>query len=90
MIWNPTKQPAMVFLELRQRLPDAGGRRRLWGSAIRHPEPQLIGPGERAKAEVTLDPDIARAKRGEQAEFDLTGYINGKVIGGANFTITKK
>lgn len=89
-IWNPTKEPAYVFLELRQLVP-AGQELEipLWGSWIRHPDPQLIKPSEMTKGCVIIDPDYAGIKRGT-AEFVLTGYINGKIIGGVNFIIQKK
>jgi len=89
-IWNPTKEPAYVFLELRQLVPEGQELENpLWGSWIMHPDPQLIKPGEMTKGCVLIDPDYAGIKRGK-AEFVLTGYINGKIIGGVNFIIEKK
>jgi hypothetical protein len=63
----------------------------LWGTWIKHPYPQVIPPGKRRKASVIIDPDsaISKVRPGQKAEFALTGYINGQVIGGVNFTITK-
>ncbi len=92
-VWNPTKEPAMVFLELRQQpnLGNTQGGNLLWGSHIVHPSPQLIMPDKSSKAEVVIDPDILGGdiRPGEKVEFSLTGFINGKVVGGANFIIIK-
>ncbi len=86
-IWNPTDQPAMIHLELRQLIPPGDTEQKLWASWIEQPDPQLIPPGGHARAVVIVDPTPAHVERG-QAKFALTGLINGKVIGGANFTIT--
>jgi len=91
---NPLKEPAMVFLELRQiDIKDPQSERNpMWGSAIKQPEPQLLKPGECRTIEVILDPDLAKGKvaSGQVAKFALTAYIKGKMIGGANFEIKKK
>jgi len=96
-IWNPSKKPAMVFLELRQLMPrpdgtDEGLSRLVWPSSLKHPDPQLIPPGRNRKAAVVIDPDKALKpiRAGEKAEFVLTGFIDGEVIGGVHFTVTKK
>jgi hypothetical protein len=93
-IWNPTDKPAMVYLELRQQLRNENVEKGdvLWGTKIIHPDPQLIPPGKKTKGEVIMDPDLAitKIRPGQTAEFSLTGFINGKVTGGANFTIRKK
>jgi hypothetical protein len=90
-VWNPTKEPQMLYLELRQ-LPGTGTQEvsRLWGSAVIHPDPQLLMPGERREARVVIDPDKADVPRGTTVEYALTGFINGRIVGGANFRITKR
>ena len=89
-IWNPTEEPAYVFLELRQLVPEGEERvNHLWGTWITHPVPQLIEPNGMTMGWVIIDPDYADIKEGE-AEFVLTGYINGEIIGGVNFIIQKK
>lgn len=94
LVWNPTDKPAMVYLELRQQLikEDVEKGEVLWGSEIVHPDPQLIPPGEYMKAEVVIDPDFAitKIREGQTAEFSLTGFIDGKMIGGVNFIIIKR
>jgi hypothetical protein len=91
LIWNPTDEPAMVHLELRQvRRPVQEEQPRLWPAFIRQPDPQLIGPGEKREAWVIIDPQAADIRPGEEAEFALTGYIKGKMIGGVNFIIINK
>jgi hypothetical protein len=89
LVWNPTDKPVAVYLELRQLIPPGQEvKTRLWGSWITHPDPQVIPPGGRREAWAILDPDLADIKSGE-AEFALTGFINGRVIGGVNFIIRK-
>jgi hypothetical protein len=91
MIWNPTKEPQMVYLEMRQLVDTSQQQRvRLWDSIVLHPEPQLLKPGERGEARVLIDPAKADVKPGDWAEFSLTGFIKGSIIGGVNFRITKK
>jgi hypothetical protein len=91
MLWNPTKEPAMIYLELRQlvRKDEQGRTARLWGSWIKHPDPQLMKPGERREVTVFIDPDPADVKPGETEEFALTAFIKKKMIGGVNFIIKK-
>lgn len=88
VVGNPTKEPAYVFLELRQIVPEGEELENLlWASWIRHPDPQLIPPGKALEAWVIIDPKWADVKPGRQAEFALTAYISGEVIGGVNFII---
>lgn len=92
-IWNPTKNPEMVYLDLRQLIdPKTQGKAKLWGSLVVHPALQLLQPGERKEAQVVIDPDMMANEipYGAEAEFSLTGYIDGKVIGGVNFRINKQ
>jgi hypothetical protein len=88
-VWNPTDKPGMVFMLVRQVFPDTGSEEILWSSWIKHPEPQLLGPGERRSAEITIEPG-SKIRAGKKAVFSLTGYINGVMIGGANFTIENR
>jgi hypothetical protein len=94
LMWNPTKQPQMVYLELRQ-LPTPSQQENktgFWGSTVIHPDPQLLQPGERREARVVIDPDAAdtHIPPGVEVEYTLTGFVDGKVIGGANFKIKKR
>ena len=90
MIGNPTKDPAYVHLELRQLRATSKQQELLWGSWLRQPDPQLIPPGETREAWVIIDPGKADIRPGDEAEFALTGKIDGKIIGGVNFIIYKK
>ncbi len=92
VIWNPTKNPAMVYLDLRQLIdPKPQKRVRLWGSHVIHPDPQLLRPGEKREATIVIDPDAVKdVKSGEEVEYSLTGFIEGQMIGGDNFRIKKK
>jgi hypothetical protein len=88
VVWNPTDKAAMVHFELRQLAQQINNtEQRLWATQIKHPDPQEIPPGEQNKAMVIIDPKLADAKKGEKAEFALTGFINGNVIGGVNFIV---
>ncbi|MCP5052649.1 MAG: porin family protein, partial [bacterium] len=88
LVYNPTDKPAALHLELRQLLKS--GRERIWPTTIVHPDPQMIPPGESKEAVVEIDPDKIDIRPCQTAEFALTGFINSKVVGGANFIITKK
>ena len=91
LVWNPTDKPAYMFLELAQIFPrEQTTYFRYWDPKIVQPDPQLLQPGEKREVKVIVDPDPAQAKSGEKAEFALTGFINGKVIGGVNMIIKKK
>jgi hypothetical protein len=88
LVFNPTDKPAALHLELRQirkRKKD-----RIWPATIVHPDPQVIPPGESKEAVVEIDPDKIHIFPCRIAEFALTGFINGEVVGGANFIITRK
>jgi hypothetical protein len=91
LVWNRTKKPAAVYLEVRQLVRfDQIGKERLWATQIIHPDPQILQPGDKAKACIVVDPDVADIKKGTQAKFAVTGFIDGEMIGGVNLTITKK
>lgn len=90
---NPTKMPAMVHLELRQIIgAQEGDEERpvlLWLTHLKHPDPQMLQPGQRAKAWAVIEPH-PKARSGDKAEFSLTAYVGKTVIGGINFIIYKK
>lgn len=85
-VWNPTATPSAVHLELRQLTER--GQEEIWPSRIEHPEPQVIYPYEKKQAFAIIEAPVS-AKEGQQAEFVLTAYIDGEIIGGVNFSITK-
>jgi hypothetical protein len=91
LVWNRTKKPAAVYLEVRQLIkPDKIGKERLWATKVIHPDPQVLQPGERSEACVIVDPDVADVKKGTKAEFAVTGFIDGEMIGGVNLVIVKQ
>jgi hypothetical protein len=49
----------------------------------------LLPPGFSTTIEVIIDPDPANVRKGQQAEFALTAFIKGEMIGGTNFIIIK-
>jgi hypothetical protein len=90
LVWNMTEKPASIFLEVRQLTqPNKEIKDRLWATWIKHPDPQVLQPGERAKACVIADPDVADIEPGIKAEFAVTGFIGGNMIGGINLILTK-
>jgi len=90
LVYNPTDLPARVHLELRQLMRvGLEEEEKLWPSWIRHPDPQLIPPGESREAWAIIDPP-PEVPPGQQAEFALTAFIDRQVVGGVNFIITKK
>ncbi|MHA2401685.1 MAG: C25 family cysteine peptidase [Candidatus Kariarchaeaceae archaeon] len=90
LVWNMTRKPASMFLEVRQLItPNQRKPERLWGTWVKHPDPQILQPGERAEACVIVDPDLADVKPGTTAEFAVTGFINREMIGGVNIRLTK-
>jgi hypothetical protein len=90
MVWNLTKEPAPVHIEVRQLLNPKETKERLWASWVKHPDPQILQPGDRAQACVIVDPDKADVGSGTTAEFAVTAFIGNKMIGGVNLIITKK
>ncbi len=89
LIWNRTRKPAAVFLEVRQMIrPDRVGKEPLWATKVVHPDPQVLQPGDRAEARVVVDPG-ATIRKGTKAEFAVTGFIDGEMVGGVNLIITK-
>jgi hypothetical protein len=89
IVWNLTDEPAPVHFEVRQLKRIDATKERLWASWVKHPDPQIIAPGERSKACVTVDPDWADVPPGTKATFAVTTFIGGKMIGGVNLEITK-
>ncbi len=86
-VWNPTSEPVMVHLELRQ-VTERNGKGALWQTAIEHPDPQLIEPLGKSEAWVVIEPPDS-VPAGQEAQFELTGYIDGEMIGGVTFVVTK-
>jgi hypothetical protein len=89
-VWNPTKKPAPVHFEVRQLFDPQAEHKTLWASWIEHPDPQFLKPGEKARACVTVDPQKAKVPTGTKAEFAVTCYVGGHMIGGVNLIIVKK
>jgi hypothetical protein len=77
----------MVHLELRQ-VSERDSKGVLWQTTIVHPDPQLIPPLGKAEAAVIIEPPDS-VPVGQEAEFELTGYIDGEMIGGVTFVVTK-
>ena len=91
MIYNPTKRPIAVYLEVRQLItPGKDGDDVLWAVRIEQPEPQVIPPGEVRKAVVVFDPKPTDVRQGAVGRFALTAFANGEVIGGAQFEIINR
>jgi hypothetical protein len=91
MIYNPTERPVAVYLEVRQLLTRGEEQQEpLWAVWIRHPDPQIIGPGEGREAMVVFDPEGSDVGPGGIARFVLTAFIDGEMIGGAQFEIRVK
>jgi hypothetical protein len=87
-IWNTTRKPAAIFLEIRQQVPaDRIGREPLWATRVVHPVEQVLQPGESAEACVEVDPNFTDLDKGKKAEFAVTGFIEGQMIGGVNLLI---
>ncbi|MGD0353371.1 MAG: C25 family cysteine peptidase [Dehalococcoidia bacterium] len=86
---NPTQNPAAVFIEVRQVFrPGQEGEKEKgpWVTKVMHPDPQVIKPGDSARAFLVVDP--GKVETETPAEFAITGFIEGKMIGGVNLTIT--
>ena len=89
-VCKPTDEATAMFLELRQIEPAPDPERRPWGTWVRHPDPQVLEPGECREAVAIVDPDPARATKGDKAEFALTGFADGEMIGGVKFIVIEK
>jgi Peptidase family C25/Propeptide_C25/Domain of unknown function DUF11 len=89
-VWNPTDHPTPVYFEVRQLFDPAARNGRLWETSVRHPDPQMLNPGEAARAYVVVDPGRADVPQGTKAEFAVTCFIDGTMIGGVNLMITKR
>jgi uncharacterized repeat protein (TIGR01451 family) len=90
-VWNPGDEPAPVHLEVRQLIP-AGqqGEAPLWATWIKHPDPQILRPGESGRAWVIVDPGVPGVAPGDEAHFAVTAFVGTTVIGGVNVTVTKR
>lgn len=84
-VWNPAQEPAAVFFEVRQ-LKGGNGQKEepLWWSRIQHPDPQVLPPEGEAEAEIIVEPELEYAGDSTPAEFSLTAFVDGKIIGGVN------
>ncbi len=89
--WNPTDKAAAIHFEVRQ-LGDRqeGGTGPLWTTRIQHPDPQVIPPDEKVPVWIEIDPDPADVTKGQEAEFAVTGFIGGQMIGGINVIVYKE
>ena len=88
--WNPTDQPGATYFEVRQLGGEVGSEpATLWETAVEHPDPQVIQPGESAEAAIVFDPDWTYVEPGTEAEFAVTGFINGQMVGGVNMRIIR-
>ena len=89
--WNPTDKAAAIHFEVRQ-LGDRqeGGTGQLWTTRIQHPDPQVIPPGEKVPVWIEIDPEPADVTKGQEAEFAVTGFIGGQMIGGINVIVYKE
>lgn len=90
-VYNRTEKSAPVHLEVRQLIPPKRQKKdQLWATWVEHPDPQILNPGEAAKACVIVDPDVADVPEGAAAEFAVTGFIGSEMVGGVNLLITKR
>ncbi|MBN1246778.1 MAG: hypothetical protein JXC32_03930 [Anaerolineae bacterium] len=90
-VCNLTREPAPVHLEVRQLVaPGKEKEQRLWATWIRHPEPQILQPGDLAEACLIVDPDPADVGRGAEAEFAVTAFVGGRMVGGVNVIMIKQ
>lgn len=91
VVWNTAKFAAPVYVEVRQLIPPKmQGEERLWPVWVKHPVPQILQPGDRAEVCVIVDPARVDIKPGTVAEFAVTAFIAGEMIGGVNLIITAK
>ena len=89
-ITNPTDEAGMVHFEIRQiGYDDVESQWELWPCWVEHPSPQLLGPGETCEIRAIVDAPATALDRAT-AEFALTAYLRGEMIGGINFIITKQ
>ena len=91
LFWNMTEHPAPIHLEVRQLIdPNQKQEERLWATWVEHPDPQILQPGNQGQACIIVDPDVADAQPGDQAEFAVTAFIGTQMIGGVNLIIIKR
>jgi hypothetical protein len=82
-IWNPTDKAAAMFLEVRQMSP----AQPIWKTTVEHPDPQIVPPGGSTEGTVIIEP-VQPSDCRQPADFALTGFIAGQVVGGVNFRIS--
>lgn len=73
---NPTNQSALVYIEAKQV-----GTQKLWKTRIERDYPQVQAPGENKTATLIVDAP-SDAAQGEKRIFTVSGYVDGKLIGG--------
>jgi hypothetical protein len=88
-VWNRTNTAAPVHFEVRQLMGPKQGKA-LWETWVKHPDPQILKPGETGEACVFVDPAKADVAVGATAEFAVTCFIGSTMIGGVNLLITNK
>lgn len=89
-IWNPTEYPGATYFEIRQLYQnEAGSDEPLWETRVVHPDPQVLEPGSEGNAEIVVDPDWTYVEPGTEAEFAVTSFINGQMVGGVNLRVTR-
>ncbi len=90
LIFNETEEEDWVHIEIRQLgLPDIIKEKLpYWLTSVEHPDPQLIQAGADQRAKAIVEPGNINITDGQQAEFALTAFIRGEMVGGVNFTVT--
>jgi hypothetical protein len=89
-VWNRTKDPGPVYFEVRQLFDPKAAKKVLWATWVKHPNPQILNPGDKATACLVIDPGKADVGHGAKADFAVTCFIGGKMIGGVNVRIIKR
>ena len=75
-VTNPTEKSALVYIEAKQV-----GVQTLWETQIKRDYPQVQAPGENKTVTFAVDAP-SDAAQGEKRVFTVSGYIDGKLIGG--------
>jgi hypothetical protein len=75
-VCNPTEKSALVYIEAKQV-----GTQKLWQTRIERDYPQVQAPGENKTVTLVVEApsDVAQ---GENRTFTVSGYVDGKLIGG--------
>jgi hypothetical protein len=89
-VWNPTDYAGATYFEVRQLYRnETGSDEPLWETMVLHPDPQVLEPGSEGYAEIVVNPDWTYVEPGTEAEFAVTGFINGQMVGGVNLRVTR-